>query len=482
MLESSPTVTSPLKTAVGATNAFGDIFGLRPLYSMIMEATSAEVVSGYGKEDAKSIPQAEGRRRGCDDALADREGSRCTRRRRFQHMDFAAGLPNDEVVEQRAVRRNRLRAHARAARLPVVDPDRRHQALPRSGEGALAERPVLLLESHAPVASRDRAEAGEGKRLPEIARVEIGFAVALAREGQHGVRARLDVAVDRAREMYAEKRKAGVGYGIDEPSDQRGFFRRDFVVLAAEGNNLHVDAGEGLRRHLGDAVREEPAAVDEKAPAKLLTAGADDHLVAGRRNIFDGTRREDVTAGRAHVFRVGLGHLYEVDDAGRGRMNRAHAARVRLDLFYPLRADHLKAGNPIRGPAPVKLFEPRQLAVIRGDDDLAAKIIGDAVLIAELQEFAAARYASRRFQRTGLVVDAAVNNAAVVAGLVARQLGFFFEDDQSQAREALGHLHRGGETDDAASDHDDVVCVCHTVRRRPPQIRGGHNLRAARRS
>src|ERR1044072_1214980 len=101
-------------------------------------------------------------------------------------MDFAAGLPNDEVVEQRAVRRNRLRAHARAARLQVVDPDRRHQALQRSGERALAERPVLLLESHAPVASRDRAEAGEGKRLPEIARVEIGFALSLASPGPHG--------------------------------------------------------------------------------------------------------------------------------------------------------------------------------------------------------------------------------------------------------------------------------------------------------
>src|SRR5262249_59586170 len=166
MLESSPMVTSPIKTAVGATNAFGDIFGLRPLYSMIMEVTSAEVVPGYGKEDAKSIPQAERRRRGRDDVFSDRERRSRAGRWRVQHVDRVAGLADDEVVEQRAVRRDGLRAHARAARLQVVDRDRGHEALQRAGERALAERPVLLFEAHAPVAPRDRAKAREGKRLP----------------------------------------------------------------------------------------------------------------------------------------------------------------------------------------------------------------------------------------------------------------------------------------------------------------------------
>src|SRR6266850_1202500 len=37
MLASSPTVTSPIKTAVGAIKALGEMFGLLPLYSMIIQ-------------------------------------------------------------------------------------------------------------------------------------------------------------------------------------------------------------------------------------------------------------------------------------------------------------------------------------------------------------------------------------------------------------------------------------------------------------
>src|SRR5581483_3478899 len=108
-------MTQPSIIAVGAMNACGEILGLRPLYSMIIEATSAEVVSSYWMADAKSIPQAKGRDSRRDDAVADCERSRRARRRRVQHVDRVADLPDDEIVEQRAVRCDRLRADARAA-------------------------------------------------------------------------------------------------------------------------------------------------------------------------------------------------------------------------------------------------------------------------------------------------------------------------------------------------------------------------------
>jgi len=38
MLASSPTVTSPIKTAVGAINAVGETLGRLPLYSMSMKS------------------------------------------------------------------------------------------------------------------------------------------------------------------------------------------------------------------------------------------------------------------------------------------------------------------------------------------------------------------------------------------------------------------------------------------------------------
>src|SRR4029450_3106299 len=41
ILASSPTVTSPIKTAVGAIKALGEMFGLLPLYSIIITALTS---------------------------------------------------------------------------------------------------------------------------------------------------------------------------------------------------------------------------------------------------------------------------------------------------------------------------------------------------------------------------------------------------------------------------------------------------------
>ena len=41
MLASSPTVTSPINTAVGAIKAVGEMFGLLPLYSIIITALTS---------------------------------------------------------------------------------------------------------------------------------------------------------------------------------------------------------------------------------------------------------------------------------------------------------------------------------------------------------------------------------------------------------------------------------------------------------
>jgi hypothetical protein len=49
MLASSPMVTSPMITAVGATNALGEIFGFLPLYSIIMRSASGYLAHDMGR-------------------------------------------------------------------------------------------------------------------------------------------------------------------------------------------------------------------------------------------------------------------------------------------------------------------------------------------------------------------------------------------------------------------------------------------------
>src|SRR5262249_16719486 len=53
--------------------------------------------------------------------------------------------------------------------------------------------------------------------------------------------------------------------------------------------------------------------------------------------------------------------------------------------------------------------------------------------------------------------DARVDDATVVSALVATDPRLFVDDRQAQARSAVEELARGGQADDAGSDHDQVV-------------------------
>jgi len=54
-----------------------------------------------------------------------------------------------------------------------------------------------------------------------------------------------------------------------------------------------------------------------------------------------------------------------------------------------------------------------------------------------------------------------MDDAAVVAGLVARELGFFFQDEQPHSRMRRSDFERGGEAEDAATDNRQVVLGGH---------------------
>ena len=66
----------------------------------------------------------------------------------------------------------------------------------------------------------------------------------------------------------------------------------------------------------------------------------------------------------------------EVDDPGPGRCSAADAGGVRLDLADPLGAD-LRAGRARRWPRrALEAGEPRELRLVEGDDELAARSNG----------------------------------------------------------------------------------------------------------
>src|SRR5262249_14794698 len=96
-----------------------------------------------------------------------------------------------------------------------------------------------------------------------------------------------------------------------------------------------------------------------------------------------------------------------------------------------------------------------------GDDDLAAADDLDPVLLAEVDHQVLAFDAELRLEGARLVVDAGVDDAAVVAGLVRAELRLLLEDDQPRAPGARGQRSRSGEADDASAHDGEVEAFIH---------------------
>src|SRR3970040_356483 len=102
-------------------------------------------------------------------------------------------------------------------------------------------------------------------------------------------------------------------------------------------------------------------------------------------------------------------------------------------------SSRMRAASIISSPGTP--FAARRLRLARRDDDLAAQLVADAVLVAEAHQLLSAGDAVLRLQRAGRVVDAGVDDAAVVAALVRRQRLFLLDDADPQARVLLGQAH-----------------------------------------
>ena len=121
-------------------------------------------------------------------------------------------------------------------------------------------------------------------------------------------------AVDAAGEMHAEKRERRIGHRVDEPADQVGGPRREFVVLAPERQDPHRWR---CARRSRDPVAEQAGAVDEhpgadRAPRRRLD-GYCPAIVMDRR---DATPEPDLRAVCAGQVGVPLRDGREVGDAG----------------------------------------------------------------------------------------------------------------------------------------------------------------------
>src|SRR5206468_518398 len=139
----------------------------------------------------------------------------------------------------------------RSAGRQIVRPDLRHEALQRPAEQLAAEGPPQLVPGHGRVLPQEAPEAAIAQRVEEIAGLDVGFAITLARERQDRIRSGLNPAVNQAREMDAEKGEPRVGNRIDEIPDEGLPLRPDLVILSAERHDAQVAT---LAREFGHAI------------------------------------------------------------------------------------------------------------------------------------------------------------------------------------------------------------------------------------
>src|SRR5204862_4744430 len=165
-----------------------------------------------------------------------------------------------------------------------------------------------------------------------------------------------------------------------------------------------------------------------------LAAGAEDRVARGELGALqahravvagdarDGAPERQLAARAAHVVGHRPRHRAEVDDPGVGRVQAGDACAVRLELADLLGAQAAQARHLVGAAAALELVEARELALVQGDDDLAAALDGDAALVAVVVQARGALDAQARLERARLVVDAGVDDPGVVPGLAAADL------------------------------------------------------------
>lgn len=164
---------------------------------------------------------------------------------------------------------------------------------------------------------------------------------------------------------------------------------------------------------------------------------------------------DDLAALARDDFSEATGDLGVIDDAGLGDMDAGNADRVGRELANSFGTDSL-ADNAVLWAAFEERFHSRQFRFVGGDDDLATEVEGDVLARAELLHRFFAGTAVDGFERAGAVVDARVHHAGVAASLVTGDGGFFFEDGDALAGEPFEEAVSGGESDDAATDDDEI--------------------------
>jgi len=373
-------------------------------------------------------------------------------------VHHAVGFDESEIVGQPPIRVERHGADARTSGMHVLGTQLGQELLEGANESRFNERTVVFLGTGGPILEDEFPKTGIGGHLNGIGEIERGLGIAFTGEGENGIGSGFDSAIDVQREMDAEEGEARIGNWIDEPTTEVTFLGHDLVVFAAERYDLQIELGSG---HVTDAIALESGAVDDVTRMEFLVAAAEDGDAVGAFESVDSCAEANFATSCDDKFGVFFRNETVIRDSCAGNMDGANARGVGLDLAQSGSIEHAQSWNAVGDTAPIEFFEAGEFGFFGGDDDLAADLVRNRVLTAESDHGLCARYGEASLHGAGLVIEAGVDDAAVMAGLMCGHRGFLIEYQNPVGRETASEFQSGGEPDYTGSDDDNIILVTH---------------------
>src|SRR5207237_10366911 len=115
------------------------------------------------------------------------------------------------------------------------------------------------------------------------------------------------------------------------------------------------------------------------------------------------------------------------------RIDGLQPGGVRFMLADALGAEHLEVRDAICAAAAKEFCETGQFGRLGGDDELARPTVRDPVLVTERRQPPRALDAQTRLERAWRVIDARMDDAAVVTSLMGGNNALLLENGQTKA-------------------------------------------------
>lgn len=107
-------------------------------------------------------------------------------------------------------------------------------------------------------------------------------------------------------------------------------------------------------------------------------------------------------------------------------MQRGYALGIRLRLKQSVAVEKFNIGDAIRSGTSMDSIQAFHLDVVRRNNDLSALFECDIVFACEVEQQRDTSPAEQSLETAGLIVEACMNNAGIVASLMCSRVVFLF--------------------------------------------------------